>query len=359
VTASAYDVLIVGGGPSGAVCAAHCAAGGLKTLALERAVFPRHKVCGDCLNPAVWPIFRRLDLVDRVLALPHSRLTAVDFIGADGSRINVPLPKSREDEADLRIEIAVARSHLDHLLLERARECGAVVLHSGPVTRIAANDTPIRWEVEAGGEIFSAKWLIAADGRNSTVARLRDLLPPQRRNRVGLQIHTPLPPDLAGRVVMRFLPCGYAGLADVGQGRANLCLVARPENLNAIRAWAQQHFALIDPDWSSVTPLDRAPIWPSGEKLLLVGDAARVVEPFTGEGIYYAMASGELAAKLLLSGQTASYPKAHRDLYRGRLWINLLAKQACLQPRFAASILGLARMFPPLLRLLTRKIVGG
>ena len=357
---TAYDVLIVGGGPSGAVCAAHCAAGGLKTLVLERAVFPRHKVCGDCLNPAVWPIFRRLDLVDRVLALPHSQLTAVDFIAADGSTIHIPLPKPGPTETELKIEIAVARSHLDHLLLERAKELGAVILHPGPVTRIAeATDAPIRWEVEAGGETFSAKWLVAADGRNSTVARLRNLLPPQRRDRVGLQIHLPLPPEVAGRVVMRFLPYGYAGLADVGEGRANLCLVARPENLEAIRAWAQQKFALSAPDWSSVTPLDREPIAPSGENLLLVGDAARVVEPFTGEGIYYAMASGELAAKLLVAGQTSSYPGAHRALYRGRLWINLLAKEACLRPRFAAAFLQLARAFPPLLRLLTRKIVGG
>jgi flavin-dependent dehydrogenase len=57
-----FDVAIVGAGPAGATCAAHCAAAGLRTLLLERALFPREKVCGDCLNPACWPLLDRLHL---------------------------------------------------------------------------------------------------------------------------------------------------------------------------------------------------------------------------------------------------------------------------------------------------------
>ena len=60
-----FDVAIVGGGPAGATCAAFCAKAGLRTLLLEREVFPREKVCGDCLNPASWPILRRLQLEER------------------------------------------------------------------------------------------------------------------------------------------------------------------------------------------------------------------------------------------------------------------------------------------------------
>jgi menaquinone-9 beta-reductase len=100
--------------------------------------------------------------------------------------------------------------------------------------------------------------------------------------------------------------------------------------------------------------------------LFLVGDAARVVEPFTGEGIYYALASAELAAKAILfqcNGQgeeevSAAYSAAHKELYRGRLWINRLARAAVLSPRAASLLLEALRFQPAVLRFLTAKITG-
>ena len=83
------------------------------------------------------------------------------------------------------------------------------------------------------------------------------------------------------------------------------------------------------------------------ERLLLVGDAARVVEPFTGEGIYYALASGALAADAIIRRRPAALRRGHRALYRGRLWVNELAKAAVLHPRIATHALRLARIWPP------------
>src|SRR3954469_3681555 len=87
-----FDVAIVGGGPAGSSCAAFCAASGLRVAVLERENFPREKVCGDCINPACWPVLRRLDLVERVRALPHGKLDRVDFVGINGRRLSVDLP---------------------------------------------------------------------------------------------------------------------------------------------------------------------------------------------------------------------------------------------------------------------------
>jgi len=109
-------------------------------------------------------------------------------------------------------------------------------------------------------------------------------------------------------------------------------------------------------------PLTREPISPGQPSLFLVGDAARVVEPFTGEGIYYGLASGELAAKAIIlqreSGSAEAvaiaYAAAHAQLYRGRLWINRLARSAVLSPRIASGLLGFA---PAILRSLSAKIV--
>ena len=130
-----------------------------------------------------------------------------------------------------------------------------------------------------------------------------------------------------------------------------------------MRAWAEERFQ-ISPDhsWRTITPLTREPIVPGQSSLFLVGDAARVVEPFTGEGIYYALASGELAAKAIQLQHggggavevAAAYSSSHAQLYRGRLWINRLARSAVLSPRIASGLLGFA---PVILRLLTAKIV--
>ena len=74
-------------------------------------IFPREKVCGDCLNPACWPILRRLQLVERVRRLPHGVLDRVEFIGIGGRTLAVALPAG--DEA----EIAVKRSLFDQLIM--------------------------------------------------------------------------------------------------------------------------------------------------------------------------------------------------------------------------------------------------
>ena len=118
--------------------------------------------------------------------------------------------------------------------------------------------------------------------------------------------------------------------------------------------------------WRTITPLARDPIPAAQPSLFFIGDSARVVEPFTGEGIYYALASAELAAKAIAlrhdGGETAdveiAYRAAHAQLYRGRLWINRLARSAVLSPAVASAFLRVARFQPALLRLLTGRIVG-
>jgi geranylgeranyl reductase family protein len=357
-----FDVTIVGGGPAGSSCAAFCALAGLRTLLLERATFPREKVCGDCVNPACWPLLRRLEVAERLHALPHARLEYLELIGINGGRLRAELPNG--DTA----EIAIKRSLLDELLLLRARELGAMVHENTTVTALTTPDPRTQhWSISAGEQSFRSRVLVAADGRNSTVARLCGLLPRSTKERIALQTHLPLPEGFGSRVVLEFRPEGYSGQAPVGGGELNLCLVSVPDKIAALRRWAEARFD-ISPNhsWRTITPLRRAPI-PAGQgSLFLVGDAARVVEPFTGEGIYYALASGELAAKAIgfqCDGQgadevSAAYSAAHRQLYRGRLWINRLARAAVLSPRAASLLLAALRFQPAVLRFLTAKITG-
>ena len=353
------DVAIVGGGPAGSTCAAFCAAAGLRTLVLEREKFPREKVCGDCINPACWPVLEKLELAEQIRNSQHGVLDAVEFIAIGGQTLQIDLPSGTNSE------IAIKRSVFDHLLLNRALALGAEIREEA--TLIALERTAAKhWKIDIVRETFVARVVVGADGRNSTVARLRNLLPRPERERVALQAHVPLPKGFGNRVVLQFLPEGYSGQAPVSDRELNLCLVGTPPTISSLRTWAERQFNLsADQAWRTITPLTRAPISAAHENLFFIGDAARVVEPFTGEGIYYALRSGELAANAIkknIRGEDREsaireFVRAHRAMYRGRLWINQLARAAVLSPRTASFFLQVARLSPALLRLLTTKIV--
>ena len=367
-----FDVAIVGGGPAGSSCAAFCALAGLRALVIEREKFPREKVCGDCLNPSCWAVLEHLSVAQRVRDLPHSKLDSVELIAIDGHNVVVDLPTGDN------CELSVKRSLFDDLLLTRARDVGADVREGTTVTTLANSNPDLdapqgrgyscAWNIETdGGETFVARILIGADGRNSTVARLRNLLPRPARERVALQAHIPLPRNFGRRVILQFLPEGYSGQAPVNETQLNLCLVGTPPTISRLRKWAERHFEITpDQPWRTITPLTRSPVPCARENLLFIGDAARVVEPFTGEGIYYALRSGELAADAITKivrgkdrqSTLREFTRASAQMYRGRLWINRLARGAVLWPRVGSLFVRAARIEPAILKLLTAKIVS-
>src|SRR5437879_7403959 len=137
--------------------------------------------------------------------------------------------------------------------------------------------------------------------------------------------------------------------------------------MSTVRRWADRHLQLpADHGWRTITPLTRSPVPSAHENLFFVGDAARVVDPFTGEGIYYALRSGELAAnaiaKILRGNDRHSvlreFARAHAQIYRGRLWINRLSRTAVLRPQLGSFFIHTARISSLILNLLTRKIVS-
>src|SRR5215469_3842765 len=354
-----FDIAIIGGGPAGSSCAAFCALAGLRTVVLDREKFPREKVCGDCLNPSCWLVLERLELAQRVRDLPHSILNSVAFIAIDGRDVILDLPLGDD------CEISVKRSLFDDLLLKRACELGANVHEQTTVTGLSRNDD---WKIEtASGQTFHARMLIGADGRNSTVAHLCNLLPRPARERVALQAHIPRPRDFGNRIVLQFLPEGYSGQAPVNENQLNLCLVGTPPTISTLRKWAERQFVLpANQAWRTITPLTRSPVASAHENLFFIGDAARVVEPFTGEGIYYAIRSGELAANAIakiLGGDDHNpvlreFRRAYAQMYRGRLWINRLARASVLRPQLGSFFVQTARVNPSILKLLTTKIVS-
>jgi flavin-dependent dehydrogenase len=134
-----------------------------------------------------------------------------------------------------------------------------------------------------------------------------------------------------------------------------------------LRRWAERQFQLpADQPWRTITPLTRSPVPSVHENLFFIGDAARVVEPFTGEGIYYALRSGELAANAIakiVHGENRqltlrNFTCAYAGMYRGRLWINRLSRAAVLRPQLGSLFVHAARINPSILKSMTAKIVS-
>lgn len=351
-----YDVIIVGGGPAGSSCAAFCAAAGLRTLLLDRARFPRDKVCGDCVNPSCFPVLERLGVRKELRGLTHAKLATVDFIPLNGEAVSLSILEAGE--------ISVKRSLLDDLLLRNAIAKGAEVLQETTVTAIEAG-----WILHAETGSYRTRFLVGADGRNSQVARVAGLRGNTRKvDRVALQTHLELPSWLRGRVALHLFPGGYAGYADVGGGELNICLVGQSNNLERLKKEAAKLFSISDcTRWNSVTPITRPDARVARDGVFLVGDAARVVEPFTGEGIYYALRSGELAADSVVRACRGEVSKAlaisrytteHRRMYRSRLWVNQLARTAVVYPAIGDGLIRFGRSQPWILKYLTSKIVG-
>ena len=343
------DVAVIGAGPAGSVAAALCAQGGLRTVLLDRERFPREKVCGDCLNPAAWEVLDRLDVAGSLGGRRHRLPGSVEFRSISGKSFTVDLAATSS-----RPEWVIRRSDLDAVLASRAVDLGAEFRENTSVLSVQPDG---RVETSSGG--IQASFVVAADGRNSSTGRSLGCLPRSRPDRVAIQAHIPKPVFLQSTIAMALHPEGYEGLADLDDETANLCLVARPRDLPALRDRVSDRLHLrADQPWRSISPLDRRDGIPRVGRVLFAGDSARVVEPFTGEGITYALHGGALAAGAVLraaargEAELDHYPPALHRLYRGRLWINRLARLAVLHPRMASTALetfGVAHWVLPLL----------
>lgn len=353
------DLIVIGAGPAGSSCAAFCAEAGMQVLILESSRFPRDKVCGDCLNPSVWPVLESLGIASRVQGLPNSSPKVIRFSVAGHGKVELPLPHRSG-------EVVIRRREFDALLADRAQELGAFFHDGTPVTSLRR--VTKHWEVTTShGKVWKADRIVAADGRNSTVARhLRMLSSPLQDDRIGLQTHIPHPAGYDGALEMHLYRHGYGGLADLGKGLANLCLVSNSGAMAKLRKEAEAHHQLHTAQaWRSITPISRPNACVvARDGVFLCGDAAAVVEPFTGEGISFALRTGGLLANILTSQQEISsgdaekkYSLVHREIYGGKIRINQFTRFLSLHPNFAHFIAPHLIRYPAFLSFVTKRVI--
>ena len=324
-----HDVVIAGAAPAGSIAALVLARAGKRVALLDRTAFPRPKICGNCINPTAWETWRKLGLTDGYLALPHQEITGFDIYseGRELHRHDFPSPRHAPR--------VVARDVLDDWLRREAENAGAEFF---PGTTVTGIDAKLGTLQTTRGE-FRGELILGADGRNSLVARQAGLMPPPRRcHRVAWQTSIPAPTHLGDRVQMHVFEEGYFGFCRYNATHAVISMVLDARRTQDPLLLARRFLPHLEQqEWLRMNPITRAPARTGTGRVWLVGDAARVVEPFTGEGITFALATGMLAAESTLAcrDQTdalARYTREHRRLYRRRAWVNALVRWTLTTP---------------------------
>lgn len=325
-----WDVIIVGAGPAGAVAGWFTAKAGLRTLILERERFPRDKVCGDCVNSNANDILREISIYDRLFQTEHVVARHIRICHEERTLLSL-------GSSDASRELMIRRSLFDDILIRNAVTAGAEFRDFCPVI-----DLPSSSEVQTRWGMLRCRFLIAADGKNSFISRRTGAIGRTGTTRVALQTYLALPENLKDTIEMHIEDTGYTGIADVGNNAANLCLVSTPAQLSALRKKAEARYHL-PPNWvwRSVSPITREPSRFNTPGIIFCGDAARVSEPFMGDGITFALESGKLAAEaaVLTIQENAPvkasllYQKRLAELYRGRIWGNRIASFCLQHPR--------------------------
>ena len=291
-----YDVFVVGGGPSGATAAEDLARAGKRVAMLDRA--GRIKPCGGAIPPRAIKDFAIPD--DQIVA----RIETARMISPTGRSVDIHIENGFVGMVD--------REHFDEFLRVRAADAGADRL-TGTYLRIErdADGTHVVWREKASGEErrSQTKLVIAADGARSQVAR--DEVPGGDRIPYVIAYHEIIkaPPANAdydpkrcdviydGRISPDFygwvFPHGDQASVGMGTGHDDVDLKRATADLRAASGLAGCETIRKEGAPIPLKPLDR---WDNGRDVVLAGDAAGVVAPSSGEGIYYAMLGGRVAA---------------------------------------------------------------
>jgi len=382
--------LVIGGGPAGATVARLLARSGWSVVLLEKAVFPRRKVCGEFLSATSLPLLRVLGVEEMFLDLAGPPVQDVGLYA--GTRIlSAPMPVARGTGTWGR---ALGREHLDRMLLDGARQAGVEVMQPCVATRLAIGNGIQVCNVERPGNDrgfeVQARVTVAAHG-SWEKGQLPTQIPRRKPERSDLLAfkgnfaRTALPASL---MPLLTFPGGYGGMVHTDHERVSLSCCIRRDVLQqcrhgpvahrgaakAVLAHIMEHCygvrsALDGADtegaWLSAGPIQPGIRALHKEGIFAVGNTAGEAHPVVAEGISMAMQGAWLLAGLLISARTeirrghsketgAAYVRTWCRHFAPRLRSAALFAHLAMQPAATRILLPLFQYIPGLLAGCTR-----
>ena len=352
------DVVVVGAGPGGSATAYHLASAGLSVALLEKSAFPREKVCGDGLTPRAVRALVSMGIdTSESAGWLHNR--GLRILGG-GMRLEIPWPDLASFPS---YGLVRPRSDFDDLLAKQAVKAGADLHERTNVTGPVLDErthriTGVTARTQNGEVVYRAPVVVAADGNSSRLSlgmglhkrddrpmgvAVRTYYRSPRHDDDWLESWLELWDQPSDGSKPRLLP-GYGWIFGMGDGTSNVGLGI----LNTSTAFGQVDYKDLLRRWLDQTPqewgfreesrtspvrgaalpmaFNRQPHYSRG--LLLVGDSGGMVNPFNGEGIAYAMESGEIAAEVIAQALARpseaqreralhGYPQVLKDRYGG------------------------------------------
>ena len=351
-----FDAIVVGGGPGGSAAAGYLAMKGQRVLLIEKGVWPRDKVCGDAVGGKSLSHVAALGVKPRLEATPHFRVTGILFSSPKGNSVRVPLPE--EDVERPEAGYALPRAQFDHLMFERSTElvleAGGAVVQGGDVRTVLFDDgqggedpgagsgearTGRAVEVRLGGRqgetyTWHSREVVGAAGYRCPVATA--LVEETHGEAMVDRMHYcagyreywhnvegcgPEAGDIEIHFVDSIIP-GYFWLFPVSEGVVNVgigmvigLMDKQKKKLKAMQADVIANHPLFKERFANATMVEgsakgwqlpfgsprkkesRQPRRAAGSGIRLVGDAASLVDPFSGEGVGNALVTGEMAAR--------------------------------------------------------------
>ncbi len=369
------EVIVVGGGPSGAATGWALAQEGVDVLVLDRARFPRDKICAEYLSPQASRILSDMRVLDEIEKTNPGHLAGMSIRAPNGHIANGEFAANHGFHGFRDKGLAIRRTILDDIVLRGARTAGARVEECVRVTDITRNGAArvsgvTALAADGQPRTLRARYIVGADGLRSVVGRRLGLVKTSRiwPRRIALVAHYVKVQGVTDMGEMHVDYDGYFGMVDVGAGKMNVAVVVPMSRAREIgddkteffERWiaSRPHLAERFVGAERITPVrttgpfatDSRRAWAPGAAL--VGDAADFFDPFTGEGIYAALRGGELLAPFLVEalGRDAKderrilsgYDKARKQQFGGKWKLERIVGMAIAYPYFmnnAAKVL--------------------
>lgn len=370
-----WDVIVIGAGPAGSMAAIQLRKVGASVLLVDKAEHPREKICGCCLNGEAVELLDSIEFAEHIRALNAVPTIAISLhSGKHGATLK------------LKAGMVVSRPVLDSELIKRCIDDGAHYLSLTKAT-VGSSVSPVgrAVQLEAGGECryAQARCVLVADGLSGHSLDPSQLLPAKSRehSRIGAGVRvTDYPVGLfePGVIYMTCGSGGYVGMVVLEDGSLDVAAAFDRGFVQSFKhvgeaanhVIANTNFAGLSLErsgWQGTPALTRKRSAFSAPCLFVIGDAASYAEPFTGEGMAWALLSAVSVAPIvqsLLASSSpaefdhASWDRKHKELIAGKQIFSMALAQFLRSPRLiklSTRILGLAPILAvPVIRAIGR-----